>query len=584
VAYDWFYDRLTPTQRTSYINYLNQLMTEIWNPRDNPYNTWSGWALEYPGNNYYYNFMMAVAYAGLALYNENPTQLSLPYNGTVYTDLIEFLNAKLTTQMVPYLNSYGRGGGWHEGVNYRLGSYMHMFEMFFILRNAGGVDYFNQIDFPRESVYYQLYLLQPGFQYLYPGGDLARESTMSVSGYDRIIFLFLADGLRGDISSEYSQYFLDNVFTEMPSGWKSTFAIEMSLSRNLPSRDFRELPTVYMAEGQGFVNSRSGWGPDDVCVSFISTDRIWGHQHFDQNSFVVYKEDWEAPDAATYSHSGIIQETSTHNAIIVDGNGQRSGTGTGDVVKFDSTDEYTYVVGDASDAYYAGGQSLLDVFQRELVHVLPDFVVVFDRVTPKNSGSEVKTLIQTHDYPTVQGAMVTASQDGGKMFHKTLLPQNANLSVVAQNYGMNGALSSYRVDIKPASPVQHHLNLNVMYFALSSASSMPSAELFPTDTDNMVGTKVNVGGKDVILLFSKDPTGAAPQGSVIYEVGRASETNHFLLDLKPVTGYAVEKLARGDSITVVVTEGGEIKTTEAGILRFTTGAEEPAIALGAAGK
>jgi len=580
VAYDWFYDRLTAGQRTTYINYLNQLMTEIWNPRTNPYHLWSGWALEYPGNNYYYNFLMAVAYAGLALYNENPSPPSMPYDGTVYTDIMEFLDAKLTTQMIPYLESYGRGGGWHEGVNYRLGSYMHMFEMFFVIRNAGGVDYFQQIDFPRESLYYQLYLLQPGFQFLYPGGDLARESTMSISGYDRVIMLFLADGLRGGIEGEYAQYFLENVFTEMPSGWKNIHGLEMTLSRNLPSRDFRELPTTYLAEGQDWVNSRSGWGPDDVCASFISTDRIWGHQHFDQNSFVVYKNGWQAADGATYSHSGIVQETSTHNVILVDGSGQRSGEGTGDVLKFKATNEYTYVVGDATDAYNSGAVRRLNVFQREFVHVLPDFVVVFDRITPVSAGSEIKYVLQSHENtPTIQGAMVTSSKDGGKMFHKTLLPQNPDLTVVAQNFGMSGAFSSYRVDIEPPSPVANHINLNVMYFGSSSESTMPAADLFPTDTDNMVGTKVSVHGTDVILLFSKDPAGAAPQGSVIYEVGRASEIRHFLMDLKSTTGYAVETVAEGDRLTVVVSEGGGMTTSEAGILRFTTGGHAPAVAL-----
>jgi hypothetical protein len=585
MVYDLLYDQLSPSQRTAYTNYMNQVMTELWNPFDNPYNEWSGWSINNPGNNYYYAFMMATAFAALALYNDNPSPPSLPYDGTTYNDIYEFLEAKLTGQMVPYLQTYGKGGGWHEGVNYRLGSLMHMYEMFMVLRNAGGPDYFQDISYPRENLYYNLYIIQPGNEYLYPGGDLARSSSMPLSSDDRMLMLFLADGLKGQIESQYAQYFLENVFTEMASSRGTLFGYDLALGQNLPNRNIAELPNSYLAEGQGWVNSRSSWTSDAVSASFVSTDRIQDHQHRDQNSFVIYKEGWQAPDAVTWSHSGIIQSTSLHNTIIVDGAGQLSGEGTGEVLKYKATDEYSYVVGDATDAYYgsgsknAGDPPLLDVFQRELVHVYPDFVVVFDRITSKSAGTDVEYLIHSHNTPSIQGTLVTTSEGAGKLFHKTLLPTNATLTTVSESYGNNGAQSSYRVEIKPQAPVQNHINLNVMYAGSAAAGSMPPADLFSTETDNMVGAKLDVGGTDVILMFTKDPTGAAPQGNVIYEIGRAPETRHHLMGLKLATRYSIEIVEHGETLMVVVREGDGPMTSTEGTLSFTTGGVTPKVAL-----
>jgi hypothetical protein len=579
MVYDILYDQLSSSKRTAYINYMNQVMTELWNHDNNPYYTWTGWGTNMPGNNYYYSFMLATACAGLALYNENPSPPSLPFDGTTYNDIYEFFQAKVNDQMIPQLNSYGEGGGWHEGVNYRLGSYMHMFEMFKLLRDAGGPDLFRDINFARQSLYYQLYILQPGNGYLYPGGDLARESSMAVCPYDRVVMLLLADGLRGDIESQYAQYWLDNVFTSMPSGWRFLFGSEFELYQNVPGRNFSELPLGYLAKGLDFVNSRSSWSSDAVSASFISADRIESHQHYDQNSFVIYKNGWQAPDAVTYSHTGIIQGTDTHNTILVDGWGQRFGEGTGNIIKYELTGEYSYAVGDAHDAYYGGEYGrkdmgdppLLTHFDREFVHALPDFVVVFDRITPVNPNSEIKYLIHSHSRPSVQGAMITSSEGGGKLFHKTLLPANATFNVVSENHGLDGALSSYRVEIEPPSPTANHLQLNVMYTGSSSASSMPVTELFTTTSDNMVGTKFDAGGSDAIFLFSKDPAGSPPQGSVIYQIGRAGWTDHYLLDLLPMTPYHVETLVNGETLTVVVNEGRGPVTSSQGILHFTTG-------------
>jgi parallel beta-helix repeat protein len=67
LVYDWCYDLLTETQKQNYRAYMNQLLDELWNPFNNPTHEWNGWAVEDPGNNFYYSFLAGTCYAGLAV-------------------------------------------------------------------------------------------------------------------------------------------------------------------------------------------------------------------------------------------------------------------------------------------------------------------------------------------------------------------------------------------------------------------------------------------------------------------------------------------------------------------------------------
>lgn len=542
LVYDWLNSLLSPSQKDTYVKYMNQILTEIWNPFDNPYNTWSGWAINDPGNNYYYNFLLTTGYAGLATYNENPNPPSLPFRNKTYTDILEFLYAKINLQAVPeWLDTRGKEGGWHEGENYGLVSKWHMFDLFSILKNAGGVNYFSTLNFPKESLYYQLYTIQPGNQYEYPGGDLARESTMSVSSYDRVLMLLLADGLAGATESQYAQYWLNNIYPSMQ--WRFMYPWDFLLYRpNLPQRDFRELPLNYYAEGLGWINSRSGWTDDAVSVSFVSADMVQSHQHQDQNSFVIYKNGWQAIDANTYSRSGIVADSYAHNTFLIDSRDQRYGDGTGSIQKFEASTDYTYVVGDASDAYYGGTYGrkdrgdppLLDTFIRELVHILPDYVIVFDRISAVNPSTMPTYLLQFRNQPSVSGNLVTATNDNGGVLQRTLLPSNFNVNVADMSIS-NSDLNSWRVDIEPSTPQSTNYFLNVFYVTDSTTTSMPNTTLI--DSTNMTGALILDPTTPQIVLFSKVDL---EQTTVTYEATYTETGKHLITGLASGT-YDVYK-------------------------------------------
>jgi hypothetical protein len=83
-----------------------------------------------------------------------------------------------------------------------------------------------------------------------------------------------------------------------------------------------------------------------------------------------------------------------------------------------------------------------------------------------------------------------------------------------------------------------------------------------------------------VIMFSSDPTGATPAGSIIYEVGAADPSSHKLFDLLPSTGYRIDVARGAAGYTITVAAGGTHVTTAAGVLSFELEgeAETPSVA------
>ncbi|NOZ20303.1 MAG: DUF4962 domain-containing protein, partial [Planctomycetes bacterium] len=128
-------------------------------------------------------------------------------------------------------------------------------------------------------------------------------------------------------------------------------------------------------------------GRDDVTVAMHSGTYFAGHQHPDQNSFVInaYGEklaidggyyDWYgSPHFKAYSSN-----TLAHNTLLVNGEGQaarKKGTD-GKVLTYFDSPGYGYTVGDASDPDIYKG--LLKQFDRRILFIKPGFVVIHDLV------------------------------------------------------------------------------------------------------------------------------------------------------------------------------------------------------------
>jgi len=500
----------------------------------------------------------------------------MPFNGTNYTDMLEFVYAKIDDQAIPnYLGPRGAGGGWHEGVYYGRRSKLMMLELFLALKNADGVDYFTQSSFPADAVFFHIYSLQPGTQRFYPGGDLARTASEPLTSDDQHVFAMLAAGLGPRAEAQYARYSVDAHVPSPSNTWNYTKSwLAMLHVPAAVSRNYDELPLSYHADGLGFVNSRSEWGPDAVSVSFISTDRIQSHQQQDQNSFVIWKGGWQAIDATTYSQSGILPHTFTHNTLMIGGHGQRYGDGTGSVLKFERGNGYVFVAGEANDAYWAGAneyghgtEKLLHTFTRELVHILPGYVVVYDRITPIIASNRPTYLLHSHLQPNVSGNLVSSSDGGGRLYNWAIEPTNSTLTPI-NDASTNGDLNSWRVEVNQPSTSSDYLFLNVLYTTDASDNAVPNVSRITSLAGDMIGAEIDDGANRVVFMFSTDPDLDVEKSSVNFELGLGPTSSQYLFNMLPGAEYAVTVDRLPDRYIVSVSLGEGIPASSEGVLTF----------------
>lgn len=147
-----------------------------------------------------------------------------------------------------------------------------------------------------------------------------------------------------------------------------------------PSVHYRHIGWVIF--NTSLVDGRQG-----STVALHSGRYFAGHQHPDQNSFVIhaygeklaidggYYDWWGSPHFNAYSMT-----TLAHNTLLVDGKGQavRTQGADGRVTTYLDSPGYGYTAGDASAPKIYGGR--LSRFDRRVLFIKPGFVVLHDLV------------------------------------------------------------------------------------------------------------------------------------------------------------------------------------------------------------
>ncbi|MFW6598097.1 heparinase II/III domain-containing protein [Propionibacteriaceae bacterium Y2011] len=146
------------------------------------------------------------------------------------------------------------------------------------------------------------------------------------------------------------------------------------------------LPTSAVIDGLGWASIRSGWEFDDRLLVMKANDSRLGHNHYDQNSFIIGSNgNWIAGDAGYRSYiSGPKNDytvTHGHNTVYVDGEGQgvHQGfpQGRGSMRAGVVSAACVFVVGSAAEAYE---QTPLDRFDRHVLALPDHYYLMVDRL------------------------------------------------------------------------------------------------------------------------------------------------------------------------------------------------------------
>jgi len=302
---------------------------------------------------------------------------------------------------------------------------------------------------------------------------------------------------------------------------------EPFLPENLPSaRHFDNMGQIFM---------RSGTGKDDTYCLFSCGGTLTQHRHYDALNFVIYHRGFLALDSGTRYRefengqhlANYFAQTAAHNCVVIHQPGEptaRYWGGTvlgnhggqhkqlGSVLKaFETNDDYVYLAGDATQCYQHGGRDGLPeksrLVTRQIVFIIPNHFVVFDRVETTNASYRKDWLIHTAHKPAVTGKIIRTDHDEGRLFCRTLLPADATLTSVGgpgkefwaagRNWNIVAdglkdeslaLMGQWRVEVTPASPRKGDVFLHVIQVGDRRLEAMDETRLLKTS--NMCGVRL----------------------------------------------------------------------------------------------
>lgn len=298
------------------------------------------------------------------------------------------------------------------------------------------------------------------------------------------------------------------------------------------------LPPARHFENMGQVFMRSGSGEEDTYALFACGGILSGHKHYDATHFTIYKNGFLALDTGTrWGNNENLQnyyaQTVAHNCILIkmpgepptpywngkvygQAGGQNKAIGS-KVIAFDTNRQFSYVAGDATPVY---SEKKCAQMVRQFVFIPPNHFVVFDRVTATKAEYAKRWLLHHANEPIVNGKTWYSDQDRGRIFSRTLLPEDAVLEKVGGpgkefmadgvNYPLTigkfhgkevpELMGRCRMEVKPGSPRAKDVFMHLIQVGDQSLEAMSDASV--TTTDDTAQVAFDAGDKSVELSFA----------------------------------------------------------------------------------
>ncbi|MBI4855352.1 MAG: heparinase II/III family protein, partial [Acetobacterium woodii] len=521
---------------------------------------------DYSNQFYYFDGMLAIT--GIALYNEGvDDSLALTY--------LKTFDNYLHNNMIPTINQVGgKNGGWHEGLGYvdRAMTYF-TFELE-AWRVGAGENLFSQAAGLKGLSKWLFYSTQPD-------GNVVNISD--VTGWpegwgDQAARRAVLLGAR--FKDGFSQYIANSISPTISRNWSYMVFYLLWYDSSVPAVDPSAIDTAEYFDGVGWISMRSSWDSNAIFAMFYSGNFYFGHQHKDQNSFMIFKNAPLAIDNGIYNVGTPNYKWATryHNTIIVgnpgsetsieDGDAGQSGASPmyyisnpedsssdkGDILLFDNDPNFTYTAGDASKAYSAGR---LTTYIRKFLYLKPDYFVILDRVAVPTANYPIRWLLQSENNPEISESQIKITNGSGRLFSKTLLPNSVSISINTVFSGMpRYGGGNYRIEVVPTVNKSEEYFLHVLWVTDSKVTAMPPVQLLSSTSGNLVGTQFS----NYAVLLSKKGTIETEE---TYSVPATGVLKHLIGDLTPQGLYEIYQ--NGNLImTKVSSNGGTLQFSSTG--------------------
>ncbi len=299
VAYDWIHADLTGDERkkiAARLSYLAGKMRQEYRHSDY--------------NNHVYLQQGPILYAGLALAGDR-------IDDAFAQGAVLEAEGLLKEHFLPAVNQVGgRGdGGWHESMSYFSFFAYELAHELEAWRTATGEDLFPSCPGLRGAPAWLLHSTRPHDGSLAPVADI---DTPAPWGWQEAEYLQLLAARYQDGLAQRAASLVAPASLAAPEpacrGWPQVLWFDPAVE----PAPLDSQPPGMLFRGVGWAAMRSRWEKDAAWALFICGDHYSGHQHSDQNSFVISLKGDLAIDAGEYG----AKETSFHNTVLI-GDGQR---------------------------------------------------------------------------------------------------------------------------------------------------------------------------------------------------------------------------------------------------------------------
>ncbi|MFC1650274.1 hypothetical protein ACFL2X_01750 [Candidatus Latescibacterota bacterium] len=548
-AYDWIFSEFSDAERREMgVSFLQAVMQV--QPTDTrhyfyPQENWSGTTTGFYGNR------SLLWYSGLATYGAVEDSRAESYLAEGYRLHMELLEHR------QYCAS-DDGGSATTALNYAAAAYPWSVNNFFhTYRSATGVNI--ALDWPHVSYFtgYLYWNMLPGRREFGIGDSYHSTNKLSLNNMkchlEQIIHF---NGNTNPRNAAFGKWMIDQV----PEGNYGSFPYTpILLTERFDDLEkigpAEAMPFARHFENMGQVFMRSGAGANDSYALFMAGGVLEQHKHWDNNHFSLFKKGFLALDTGSRPPGQHTQHyyprTVAHNCVLIHmpdeelpifvdkgaGGGQRWGAPAegeterpipndggqmelmgSHVAAFETHDDYSYVAGDATKSY---SDKKCRLALRQFVFLNPDYFVVFDRVTSVKPEYKKTWLLHTATEPDIKSQVFTAYHEDGRLYSKTLLPENADLVKIGgpgkqfyvdgHNYPMpegnslpdsTQLLGQWRVEVSVEGQDTESYFLHLIQLGDKNLSGMVESELVRTGT--RVGVRFGGDSKEWEVTFGTE--------------------------------------------------------------------------------
>lgn len=487
LVYDWCFEQVTAGQRKRWIAYANTAIGNVWAPSAAKWGSasvpWSGWSTDNPSNNYYYSFLRATMLVGLATKGENPKADEW---------IAQFREAKIFGELVPTFTADLVGGGSREGTGYGV-AMRNLFELYDFWTATTGEKLHTKSRHARASMTAFVHQTLPTFDRVAPTGDQSRDSTAALFDYHRAYLMELVALYPNDpIAGKAKQLLASSSVPAMTQSFMRVYDFLYDMD-DVTTAALDGMTRAYYAPGIGELYARSGWDSHATWVNMIAGPYTESHAHQDQGSLMIYKDGWLAYDPVVDSHSGLDQNVTTHGLVRIDQGGapvRQVASTVSSLKALHQGSGWLYASADLTPAY--DNNAAVQKVHREIVYLLPNTIVVYDRV---QGGSSQTWQLAVPAQPAISGNTATVSAAG----HQLAITKLGAGTMTTYDYRANSDFSGgFRLEETQPGGNQRYLNV----ISIDGAATSITAQGDSTASLHLAD------GRSVTVAFDHESTGA----------------------------------------------------------------------------